>query len=987
MTKFSNVFSNKSSLISRIAAYIAVVLLGAILPFGAIAPATAAGSISATWAPVASSSDGTKLAAGDYFGDIWTSTDSGVNWVDRTSSLGSKSWKAIASSSNGTKLAAVVYNGGLYTSADSGATWTDRTSAAGTRDWASIVSSSDGTKIYATAHTGTLMVSTDSGATWTSRASSDMSTRVLNNVTVSTDGQKLAVASDNGIFLSSDAGITWTWAHANATNQPGTYYYYGITSSGDGSVIAAGIYGDYVPFQVAVSTDSGATWTRRTVGSGVNRIISIAASSDGSKLVTGQYMNGAIWTSSDTGATWTNRNTGDFPSGLSYWRVTSSSDGSKLLAAGEQGCLMTSSDSGVSWANRCNAPVAPSSTGRPVATAGNASATLTWTKPSSGTPTITYTITASPNDGSCTVTGRTASCTGLTNGQAYTFTVTATNSTGSSTSAASNSVTPSATVAPSAPGKPVATPGNATVSLSWTASVDGTAPITYTVTSSPAGATCVVTDLTAACTGLTNGTAYTFVVTATNVAGSANSASSDPVTPAIAPNAPGKPVATPGNTTASLVWTASTAGTAPITYTVSSSPAGASCVVTALTAACTGLTNGTSYTFVITATNVAGSANSASSDPVTPALAPNAPGKPVATPGNATASLSWAASSVGTSPITYTVTSSPAGASCVVTALTATCSGLTNGTAYTFIVTATNVAGSADSVSSDAVTPAIAPSAPGKPAAAAGDKRVKLTWTASTDGTAPITYTVTSSPAGANCVVTNLTAACTGLVNGRAYTFVITATNVAGSADSVSSDSVTPKAPDATNILASLQTTCAPVMTKITGTGTFFMPFDRIQIGNLAFIKKQFKQDASHFEISIPTMLITGQSLSAFSYAGNVVGLLSDCRTFTPNSVSTKVLFAGDSSTLSAAAKLILSNFVKAKELKAKQLISISAVGYTQYVAGTTNDAALSAARAKAVIKYLASLGIKSSWAAKGAGVATTQTSLSRRVVLTVTWH
>ena len=79
------------------------------------------------------------------------------------------------------------------------------------------------------------------------------------------------------------------------------------------------------------------------------------------------------------------------------------------------------------------------------ATAGNAQATITFTAPvSNGGSAITgYTVTSSP--GGLTATGNASpiAATGLTNGIAYTFTVTATNAKGTSLpSSASNSVTP-----------------------------------------------------------------------------------------------------------------------------------------------------------------------------------------------------------------------------------------------------------------------------------------------------------------------------------------------------------------------------------------------------------------------------------------------------------------------------------------------------------------------------------------------------------------
>jgi hypothetical protein len=101
-----------------------------------------------------------------------------------------------------------------------------------------------------------------------------------------------------------------------------------------------------------------------------------------------------------------------------------------------------------------NAPAAPTGV---TASAGNASANVTWTAPNNGGSTITsYTVTpwtGGAAQASTTVTGNPAptgaAITGLTNGVPYTFTVTATNAVGTSlASAQSNSVTPSSVVVP-----------------------------------------------------------------------------------------------------------------------------------------------------------------------------------------------------------------------------------------------------------------------------------------------------------------------------------------------------------------------------------------------------------------------------------------------------------------------------------------------------------------------------------------------------------
>ena len=257
------------------------------------------------------------------------------------------------------------------------------------------------------------------------------------------------------------------------------------------------------------------------------------------------------------------------------------------------------------------------------ATAGNTQATVTFTAPAStgGAAIIAsgYTVTANPGGATATGSSSPITVTGLTNGVAYTFTVTATNSAGTgSASAASNSVTPAA-------------PQTITFNNPGTQNF-GTSP-TLTATSSAGGGYAVsFTTATAGVCTITAGGVLTFVTAGSctinaNQAGdssflAAPQASQTFTVSPVVPGAPTAPTATAGDTQVSVAFTAPTfTGGAAITgYTVTVNPAdvapvnGASSPIVV-----TGLTNGQPYTFIVTATNAAGTgAASAASNSVIP---------------------------------------------------------------------------------------------------------------------------------------------------------------------------------------------------------------------------------------------------------------------------------------------------------------------------------------------------------------------------------
>jgi uncharacterized repeat protein (TIGR01451 family) len=186
---------------------------------------------------------------------------------------------------------------------------------------------------------------------------------------------------------------------------------------------------------------------------------------------------------------------------------------------------------------------------------------------------------------------------------------------------------------------------------------------------------------------------------------------------------------------------------------VTSAPDGATCTATppATSCAVTGLTNGTDYTFTVTATNTNGT--SVSSNPsrsATPGNPPATPAAPTAVSGNQSATVSWTAPDPGTSAIlSYRVVAAPGGAVCVATAPATSCTvnGLTNGSSYTFTVTATNASGtSGASAASGAVVPA----------ATSADLAISMTAPASVYIGSMVVYQITvtnNGPDAANSVV------------------------------------------------------------------------------------------------------------------------------------------------------------------------------------------------------------------------------------------
>jgi fibronectin type 3 domain-containing protein len=294
------------------------------------------------------------------------------------------------------------------------------------------------------------------------------------------------------------------------------------------------------------------------------------------------------------------------------------------------------------------------------------------------------------------------------------------------------------------------------------------------------------------------------------MAGCGGGGGSDSPAPPPLPSPPASVSAVPGIGEVTINWTDVTDATSYNVYRSQISPVtkttGTKTTVADNSVAVSGLDNGIKYYFVVTAVNANGESAESVEVSATPVL-PSPPTGVTALPGDATATVQWAAVTGATSYNVYHSETSgvtkTTGTKSTGTANSLVVTGLTNGTPYYFVVTV--VVNGLESLESSQVTatPASAlppaPSAPTGVAGAPGAGSATITWPAVAGATSYNIYYSTSSGV-TKATGTKVTGAVSGssipgLTRGVPYYFRVTAVNAGGESGESNEVTVTPNPP------------------------------------------------------------------------------------------------------------------------------------------------------------------------------------------------
>lgn len=210
--------------------------------------------------------------------------------------------------------------GGLFKTTDGGATWAHLDGHLPTFGWDVEVDPTNANKVYATswydgrvASLAGIEVSSDAGATWSKPATSTPPAAYTCSNTRKTEpsafgigirpdaANNVFVGTNCGVAISTDSGATWTFSDPTPATTATNVWDVVVQGGGPSGQGIVDVCGDDGHFR---STDGGASWTAG--GAIPLGRCSIAASPDESYVLFVVAADNNVYESDDAGATWTN---------------------------------------------------------------------------------------------------------------------------------------------------------------------------------------------------------------------------------------------------------------------------------------------------------------------------------------------------------------------------------------------------------------------------------------------------------------------------------------------------------------------------------------------------------------------------------------------------------------------------------------------------------------------------------------------------------
>ena len=426
-----------------------------------------------------------------------------VNWQKISALPSSSGCIAIDQTNSQIIYAGIMANGGAYKSTDGGGSWSAINNGLANLRLSEIaIDPTNNQTIYVGTQTGAVFKSTNGGASWSASSSGMSPTAWITSPFVfdPTNSQIIYVGVYGGLYKTTNGGVSWVSSNTGMNSSTNTVSSIAIDPT-NSQTIYSGIDGG----TIYKSTDGGGSWIATNSGlSGLgvysleidSHIVYANTSTGGYKSINGgtswvainnlQYVDvfaidptnpevmysgtrtTGMYRSINGGTSWSQINTG----------LTSSLVDHMVLDPTATDTIFITTSGGVFRTIKTvpNPPTAVS------AVAGNNNATVTFTPPLSdgGSVVTSYMVISNPGSISASAGSSPITISGLTNGSAYTFTATATNSVGSSiASTASNSVMPAGAFASLA-----LTP--ATTTFVSTATGTTSSPTTFTITNNGA---------------------------------------------------------------------------------------------------------------------------------------------------------------------------------------------------------------------------------------------------------------------------------------------------------------------------------------------------------------------------------------------------------------------------------------------------------------------------------------------------------------------